>query len=50
MRNIFRQLLCWLCKNPWKLSVLDFLRMQNWVRSMPGGSPSCQKTCNLHCE
>eukprot|EP00804_Cyclotella_cryptica_P017877 CCRYP_001253-RC/>CCRYP_001253-RC protein AED:0.44 eAED:1.00 QI:0/-1/0/1/-1/0/1/0/30 len=24
--------------------------MQTCVRSMPGGSPSCQKTCNLHCE
>eukprot|EP00804_Cyclotella_cryptica_P016916 CCRYP_001868-RA/>CCRYP_001868-RA protein AED:0.36 eAED:0.36 QI:0/-1/0/1/-1/0/1/0/39 len=20
------------------------------VRSMPGGSQSCQKTCNLHCK
>eukprot|EP00804_Cyclotella_cryptica_P008588 CCRYP_007572-RB/>CCRYP_007572-RB protein AED:0.41 eAED:1.00 QI:0/-1/0/1/-1/0/1/0/24 len=24
--------------------------MQTRVRSMPGGSPSHQKTCNLHCE
>eukprot|EP00804_Cyclotella_cryptica_P001957 CCRYP_007388-RA/>CCRYP_007388-RA protein AED:0.41 eAED:0.41 QI:0/-1/0/1/-1/0/1/0/24 len=24
--------------------------MQTCVRSMPGGSPSCQKTCNLHCK
>eukprot|EP00804_Cyclotella_cryptica_P017254 CCRYP_016822-RA/>CCRYP_016822-RA protein AED:0.41 eAED:1.00 QI:0/-1/0/1/-1/0/1/0/24 len=24
--------------------------MRTCVRSMPGGSPSCQKTCNLHCE
>eukprot|EP00804_Cyclotella_cryptica_P014536 CCRYP_004831-RD/>CCRYP_004831-RD protein AED:0.41 eAED:0.41 QI:0/-1/0/1/-1/0/1/0/24 len=24
--------------------------MQACMRSMPGGSPSCQKTCNLHCE
>eukprot|EP00804_Cyclotella_cryptica_P016558 CCRYP_004758-RB/>CCRYP_004758-RB protein AED:0.41 eAED:1.00 QI:0/-1/0/1/-1/0/1/0/24 len=24
--------------------------MQTCVRSMPGGSPSCQKTCNLHCD
>eukprot|EP00804_Cyclotella_cryptica_P001356 CCRYP_014120-RA/>CCRYP_014120-RA protein AED:0.41 eAED:0.41 QI:0/-1/0/1/-1/0/1/0/24 len=24
--------------------------MQTCVRSMPGGSPSCRKTCNLHCE
>eukprot|EP00804_Cyclotella_cryptica_P027394 CCRYP_008823-RA/>CCRYP_008823-RA protein AED:0.39 eAED:1.00 QI:0/-1/0/1/-1/0/1/0/24 len=24
--------------------------MQACVRSMPGGSPSCQKTCNLHCK
>eukprot|EP00804_Cyclotella_cryptica_P004645 CCRYP_006949-RA/>CCRYP_006949-RA protein AED:0.41 eAED:1.00 QI:0/-1/0/1/-1/0/1/0/24 len=24
--------------------------MQTCVRSMPGGSPSCQKTCNLHFE
>eukprot|EP00804_Cyclotella_cryptica_P013617 CCRYP_012966-RB/>CCRYP_012966-RB protein AED:0.42 eAED:0.42 QI:0/-1/0/1/-1/0/1/0/23 len=23
--------------------------MQTCVQSMPGGSPSCQKTCNLHC-
>eukprot|EP00804_Cyclotella_cryptica_P008286 CCRYP_016492-RD/>CCRYP_016492-RD protein AED:0.42 eAED:0.42 QI:0/-1/0/1/-1/0/1/0/22 len=22
--------------------------MQTCVRSMPGGSPSCRKTCNLH--
>eukprot|EP00804_Cyclotella_cryptica_P002238 CCRYP_019742-RE/>CCRYP_019742-RE protein AED:0.42 eAED:0.42 QI:0/-1/0/1/-1/0/1/0/22 len=22
--------------------------MQTCVRSMQGGSPSCQKTCNLH--
>eukprot|EP00804_Cyclotella_cryptica_P027669 CCRYP_010288-RB/>CCRYP_010288-RB protein AED:0.39 eAED:1.00 QI:0/-1/0/1/-1/0/1/0/22 len=22
--------------------------MQTCVRSMPEGSPSCQKTCNLH--
>eukprot|EP00804_Cyclotella_cryptica_P021231 CCRYP_001525-RA/>CCRYP_001525-RA protein AED:0.35 eAED:0.35 QI:0/-1/0/1/-1/0/1/0/34 len=28
----------------------DCLRMQTCVQSMPGGSPSCQKTCNLHCE
>eukprot|EP00804_Cyclotella_cryptica_P014865 CCRYP_020389-RA/>CCRYP_020389-RA protein AED:0.41 eAED:1.00 QI:0/-1/0/1/-1/0/1/0/24 len=24
--------------------------MQTCVRSMPGWSPSCRKTCNLHCE
>eukprot|EP00804_Cyclotella_cryptica_P005467 CCRYP_002992-RC/>CCRYP_002992-RC protein AED:0.41 eAED:1.00 QI:0/-1/0/1/-1/0/1/0/24 len=24
--------------------------MQTCVRPMPGGSPSCRKTCNLHCE
>eukprot|EP00804_Cyclotella_cryptica_P016027 CCRYP_004176-RA/>CCRYP_004176-RA protein AED:0.41 eAED:1.00 QI:0/-1/0/1/-1/0/1/0/24 len=24
--------------------------MQTCVRSMPGGSPSCRKTCNLHCK
>eukprot|EP00804_Cyclotella_cryptica_P002685 CCRYP_009603-RA/>CCRYP_009603-RA protein AED:0.38 eAED:1.00 QI:0/-1/0/1/-1/0/1/0/24 len=24
--------------------------MQTCVRIMPGGSPSCRKTCNLHCE
>eukprot|EP00804_Cyclotella_cryptica_P016235 CCRYP_005725-RE/>CCRYP_005725-RE protein AED:0.41 eAED:1.00 QI:0/-1/0/1/-1/0/1/0/24 len=24
--------------------------MQTCVRSMPGGPPACQKTCNLHCE
>eukprot|EP00804_Cyclotella_cryptica_P029979 CCRYP_013437-RA/>CCRYP_013437-RA protein AED:0.39 eAED:1.00 QI:0/-1/0/1/-1/0/1/0/24 len=24
--------------------------MQTFVQSMPGGSPSCQKTCNLHCK
>eukprot|EP00804_Cyclotella_cryptica_P007545 CCRYP_010636-RB/>CCRYP_010636-RB protein AED:0.44 eAED:0.40 QI:0/-1/0/1/-1/0/1/0/30 len=24
--------------------------MQTCVRSIPGGSPSCQKTCNFHCE
>eukprot|EP00804_Cyclotella_cryptica_P014111 CCRYP_005563-RC/>CCRYP_005563-RC protein AED:0.38 eAED:1.00 QI:0/-1/0/1/-1/0/1/0/24 len=24
--------------------------MQTCVRSMPGGSPSCQKTCNVYCK
>eukprot|EP00804_Cyclotella_cryptica_P022280 CCRYP_018110-RC/>CCRYP_018110-RC protein AED:0.41 eAED:1.00 QI:0/-1/0/1/-1/0/1/0/24 len=24
--------------------------MQTFMRSMPGGSPSCRKTCNLHCK
>eukprot|EP00804_Cyclotella_cryptica_P015021 CCRYP_000614-RA/>CCRYP_000614-RA protein AED:0.46 eAED:0.46 QI:0/-1/0/1/-1/0/1/0/24 len=24
--------------------------MQTCMRSMPGGLPSCQKTCNLHCK
>eukprot|EP00804_Cyclotella_cryptica_P016626 CCRYP_001944-RC/>CCRYP_001944-RC protein AED:0.41 eAED:0.41 QI:0/-1/0/1/-1/0/1/0/24 len=23
--------------------------MQTFVQSMPGGSPSCPKICNLHC-
>eukprot|EP00804_Cyclotella_cryptica_P013802 CCRYP_020510-RB/>CCRYP_020510-RB protein AED:0.15 eAED:0.58 QI:0/-1/0/1/-1/0/1/0/108 len=48
--NVFRRLLCWLFKNLWKHSASDCLRMQTCVRSMPGGSPSCRKTCNLHCE
>eukprot|EP00804_Cyclotella_cryptica_P001349 CCRYP_014117-RE/>CCRYP_014117-RE protein AED:0.34 eAED:1.00 QI:0/-1/0/1/-1/0/1/0/45 len=44
------QLLCWLFKNLWKHSASDYLRMQTCVRSMQGGSQSCQKTCNRHCE
>eukprot|EP00804_Cyclotella_cryptica_P031195 CCRYP_019404-RB/>CCRYP_019404-RB protein AED:0.21 eAED:0.71 QI:0/0/0/1/0/0/2/0/81 len=48
--DVFRQLLCWLCRNLWRLSVCNFSRMQTCVQTMPGWSPSCQKICNLHCK
>ena len=31
----------WLCRSLWRILVLDFLRIQTCVQSMPGESQSC---------